>query len=204
MPIYAGTGLGGLFGSTGTTSSTSGHWVVPALATSLTSPYQAMANQTAATSAYNTQEIWVTPTEYYALAQARVGIFRAYTAEQQAQAAAAQAEAYRRHAEWSERQAQARTRSRELLLAHLTEAQRKTFRDNRWFVIQGGKTKATYRIRDAGHAGNIDVMQGERVTHRLCCHCDHSIPVYDNMLAQKLTLECDEEAFLRLANRHAA
>jgi hypothetical protein len=47
-------------------------------------------------------------------------------------------------------------------------------------------------------------MQGERVTHRLCCHCDHTIPVYDNMLAQKLTLECDEEAFLRLANRHAA
>jgi hypothetical protein len=100
----------------------------------------------------------------------------------------------------------ARDRSRELLLAHLTPAQRETFDKNKWFIVEGGLSKQRYRIRDSGHmVANIDVL-GEItdiVSHRLCGHCDlNEVPLYDQLLAQKMMLELDEERFLKLANRH--
>lgn len=146
----------------------------------------------------------MTSEQYFQLAQQRVSIYQARTAEEELAHQRAQAEAIRAQAKAAEERKKAAIRSRELLLSHLTASQRKTFIDKKWFVIEGGQTKTIYRIRDAGHAGNVDIMIGERVTHRLCCHCDYSIPVHDNMLAQKLTLEYDEPAFLRLANRTAA
>lgn len=210
MPIFGGTaGLGSLFGSTLSTSSatspTAGYWVCNADGTNAVYVQQQFVS--VATSAQTTSTIWencVTPTQYFALAQNRVVICRERTAEEQRLAAIAQAEYVRLEAERRQRMEAVRTKSRELLLSHLTAAQRKTFEDNKWFIIKGGRTRQTYRIRDAGHAGNIDVMQGSKVSHRLCCHCDHSIPVYDNMLAQKITLEYDESTFLQLANRQAA
>lgn len=110
----------------------------------------------------------------------------------------------------------ARARSLELLLAHLSPAQRETFERNKWFVVEGGKSKQRYRIRDAGHmVANIDVLALEKlpeppfhkevVKHRLCGHCDLSaVPLFDQLLAQKMMLEFDEERFLSLANRHQA
>jgi hypothetical protein len=103
----------------------------------------------------------------------------------------------------------AQDRARELLLSHLTLEQRETFEHNKWFVVKGGKSGKLYRIRDGGHVvANIEVMRAvgyNDVDHRLCAHCDASkYPLGDHFLAQKLMLEFDEEAFLRIANRHAA
>ncbi|WP_456679452.1 hypothetical protein [Bradyrhizobium sp. S3.7.6] len=108
--------------------------------------------------------------------------------------------------------AEAVARSRELLLAHLTPAQRETFEKNKWFIVEGGLSKQHYRIRDAGHmVANIDVLSAPlegidlAPLYRLCGHCDlGAVPLYDQLLAQKMMLEYDEERFLKLANRHRA
>jgi hypothetical protein len=98
---------------------------------------------------------------------------------------------------------EANSRARELLLEHLTPEQRRMVEQHGWFVVEGGRSKQKYRINLSGVAGNIHQMHGERVTHQLCCHCDHAIPAPDHHLAQKLMLEFAEDDFLRLANRHA-
>jgi len=91
-----------------------------------------------------------------------------------------------------------------LLLEHLTPEQRETFRNNDWFVVDGGKSKTKYRIHSRGSLmANIDVIKDDKTLHRLCAHCDvHAIPLGDQLLAQKLMLEFDEDEFLRIANRH--
>lgn len=101
---------------------------------------------------------------------------------------------------------EAETRARDLLLQHLSPEQRSTFKRHKWFVVEGGRTGKRYRVRDLGHLrGNVDVLDGERVDHRLCGHADQNVvPLEDNLLAQKLMLEADEDEFLALANRHAA
>jgi hypothetical protein len=100
----------------------------------------------------------------------------------------------------------AQERAENLLLSHLTKQQRKTFRKNKWFIVEGGRSKQKYRIQDRGHlVANIEALDGDKVKHRLCAHCDlRAIPMGDHLLAQKLMLEFDEDEFLKIANRHAA
>lgn len=118
-----------------------------------------------------------------------------YAAEQERQA-----DTMRRH------RRKAKERAQELLLANLTPEQRRTLKDNKWFVVEGGKSKQKYRIRAEDHlVGNIDVIEGAGVKYRLCAHCDlKAVPHGDQLLAQKLMLEFAEDDFLRVANRHAA
>jgi hypothetical protein len=117
----------------------------------------------------------------------------------------------RQRAELGRHSEAAMARSRELLLEHLTPTQRESFERNKWFVIEGGKSRMRYRIRAAPHmVANIDVIAvrasgEEAVSHRLCAHCRlDEVPLFDQLLAQKLMLEFDEERFLSLANRHRA
>jgi hypothetical protein len=93
----------------------------------------------------------------------------------------------------------------ELLMTYLDEEQRKTFKDHGWFVVKGGKTGHEYRVRDNGRSrvANVDRMKDGHVVERLCCHIDHHLPHGDHLLAQKVSLEFDEDRFLRKANRHA-
>lgn len=151
------------------------------------------------------EEDYVNHAEYYELARARGVAFRIRTAEERRRAdeelarARAAAEAARREREAAD------LRSRELLFRHLTAEQRRTVEKNKWFVVVGGKSGITYRIRtDHGIAGNIGVMRGERIEATLCCHCSSDIPACDQFLAQKLALMWDEDNFLRTANRRAA
>lgn len=96
----------------------------------------------------------------------------------------------------------ARARARELLLEHLTPAQRKTFEEKAWFVVEGGRSKKRYRIEARGVAGNVSLLDKRgSVVATYCGHADHSIPDYDQYLAQKLMLEANEDAYLALANR---
>jgi hypothetical protein len=209
MPWF---GLGGME----TASATAGVWLTNTTATNTattTAYYSALSQQqttaatnfaglTAATLYWGQQDM--TPSQYMTLAQNRAVYYRART-EREVQE---QAERQRIASEELERRMAARQiakqRSRELLLSNLTKEQRGTFERNAWFVVEGGRTRQRYRIHDNSYSGNIHVLAGERVTHRLCCHCADGIPIYDHLLAQKIHLQFDEDAFLRMANRHAA
>jgi hypothetical protein len=99
---------------------------------------------------------------------------------------------------------QVELKARELLLEQLTPEQRASFEQHDWFLVRG-QSGRRYRIRDDGHVvANIDVLApDQQVLHRLCGHlADPVVPLADHLLAQKLMLEADEEAFLRLANQH--
>lgn len=115
---------------------------------------------------------------------------------------AEQREVQRRHAT----EQPARDRAKELLLANLTPTQKETFEKNEWFIVEGGKSKQRYRIRTRTLTMNIDVMNKEKVKHRLCAHLHYTCdaPLHDHILAQKLMLEAAEDDFLKIANQHAA
>lgn len=107
-----------------------------------------------------------------------------------------------------ERRKAADKRAMDLLIEHLTPEQRKSYNERKWFVVEGGKSKTKYRINANGSLmANIDVLaeKSDQRLHRLCAHLQHgSVPLGDQLLAQKIVLETDEDAFLRIANRHAA
>lgn len=151
------------------------------------------------------QEDWdVNQQLYYEWARGRAVNFRIRTAEQrrlEEERVRAERERYRR-----EQQAKdaAKEKSRLLLLSHLRADQQKTFQENKWFVVEGGKSKSRYRIKEA-IAGNIEILdKKERVTHRLCVHGSYDLPVYDHMLSQKIMLQYHEDHILKIANKTAA
>lgn len=117
-----------------------------------------------------------------------------------------------------ERREQAEQVARGLLLEHLNETQRATYLKNGWFIVQGGKSGRRYVIRDndRSRAGNVDVLamsedawppnpyevcKDDFVVERMCCHISLPLPHCDHLLAQKVTLEFDEDAFVRTANK---
>ena len=97
-------------------------------------------------------------------------------------------------------------RARDLLLSHLNEEQRQSFKDHKWFVVEGGRSKRKYRIVDQGNVvANVHALdQRGNVVARLCAHGRHDmqLPLPDHLLTQKIMLELDEDTFLRVANRH--
>jgi hypothetical protein len=101
----------------------------------------------------------------------------------------------------------------ELLLDHLTPAQREEWVTHRYFHVETADGRRRYRI-DYGLAGNIHLVKCDepvtgkhgiplRAGNRFCAHVYHPdgpIPNEDNVLAQKLLLETSEEEFLAMAN----
>lgn len=88
-------------------------------------------------------------------------------------------------------------RAEEILLDNLTDEQADEYRRlERFAVVVGDRT---YRIRKGMH-GNIDVIEDDQVIERLCVYAQGNVPPQDNMLAQKLILETDEEYLRRTAN----
>lgn len=103
---------------------------------------------------------------------------------------------------WAADRAAAIERARTLLLRHLSASQRDQFNRDGYFIVAG--RAARYRVR-VGRTANVDVIdRSGRATHRLCAHPAELVPDFDTMLAQKLALETDEAAFVRIANRHPA
>jgi hypothetical protein len=155
-----------------------------------------------ADSNWTSRQSWIAPQRLYIASRTQAvedELRHYYELEQRRQA----------HQVREQHSTEARDRSRELLLSHLTPAQRETFERNKWFIVEGGLSKQRYRIRALGHmVANIDVLSGpalELVSHRLCGHCDlEAVPLFDQLLAQKMMLELDEERFLKVANRHRA
>lgn len=94
----------------------------------------------------------------------------------------------------------AEEKARKLLVENLSLRQRLEFEKHGHFVVEGKQHR--FRIRKGG-VGNVDVVDREgKIVHRLCAHARIHVPDHDNMLIQKLLLEDDEDAFVKIANRH--
>lgn len=111
----------------------------------------------------------------------------------------------RRQAEFVEEQrkqaseaAAARARAARLLEANLDEEQRKTLVEKNCFYLHT-KAGRKYRI-DRGTHGNVKLIDETGKILKGYCAQPDGVPVEDSMLAQKLMLESDEDAFLRVAN----
>lgn len=116
--------------------------------------------------------------------------------------AARNAEATERYAESERKRKEAEARADKLLVENLTLQQRLDFEKTKSFMVKATSGKR-YRIR-CGRMGNVDMINAKGfIEHRLCAHPGVDVPNGDTMLAQKLMLEVDEPAFLRIANRHA-
>lgn len=123
----------------------------------------------------------------------------------------AQAETHRRMEEIRRRQREkaaeearqaANARAEVLLQSCLTPLQAETLKKRGFFYVCG-KDGNVYRIK-RGYAGNVervDPKNFDTALERFCAHPDSDVPAADAMLAQKLALEFNPDAFLKVANR---
>jgi len=90
-------------------------------------------------------------------------------------------------------------RSQALLYRYLTKEQKWTLRGEKSFFVKG-KDGHTYEIHAAG-TNNVTRYEDGWRKYKFCVvsKYEHPIPVYDLMLAQKLTLESDPRSFLDIA-----
>jgi hypothetical protein len=115
------------------------------------------------------------------------------------------------NADWERRQVEQRVyaearkaandKAHGLLLEHLDNRQRRSLSKRGWFQARGGLTGRQYKIHGDRCAGNIIELEGRKEVAQLCVHADHSIPLGDQLLAQLLHIQHDEEFLLRRANR---
>lgn len=97
----------------------------------------------------------------------------------------------------------ARTRSLQLLYDWLTPQQRDDFKLYGYFIVRGGNTGRSYRIRRSCNF-NVDQLDAHGVEQTLCfVPKKMDLPEGDFFLTQKLALEHDETATLRIANRQS-
>jgi len=113
-----------------------------------------------------------------------------------------QAEFNKAQAELQAKQKHAKAKAEQLLVEHLTEEQEKAWKENRAIFVTA-KSGRRFKIRE-GRAGNIEEINAEgKAIRSFCVHVEpYNVPDADNVLAQKLALEHNEEALLRVANSH--
>lgn len=109
-------------------------------------------------------------------------------------------------AEWEQRQSRERAdrdeavkRAETLLHTNLTRHQRRMLRTRNRFYVRSQHGRR-YEIERGHHANVYEVdRRGQRVS-RLCVYPTGGVPEGDCMLAQKLHLQANEEAFRRTAH----
>lgn len=94
-------------------------------------------------------------------------------------------------------------RARALLDSMLTPDQQAQLQRDHFFVVEAPRTRNRYRIRYGTH-GNVRLLDKHNREIRKYCAQPLDVPTEDSMLAQKLMIETDEDAFLRVANASAA
>ncbi len=110
----------------------------------------------------------------------------------------ARAERRERRAQEEVQREAAKVKAEALLVSCLTqEQQAELVSDNRFHVTT---TSGRRYCINRGRAGNVTRPVDRR---RFCIHDYADLPEADTMLAQKLLLEADEEAFLSIANASA-
>lgn len=88
-----------------------------------------------------------------------------------------------------------------LLDSILDDMQKKCLKEKDWFLVIGRSGKI-YRLR-RGRIGNIDMIAPDgNVIGRFCIHPGQHLPNADDLVAQKLHLETDDDGLIRRANRH--
>lgn len=87
--------------------------------------------------------------------------------------------------------------ARKLLLSRLTDEQRRTLEKENYFIVLGSKGNS-YRISCDRISHNVREVGKEGVTY---CAYPPGVPRNDIWLAQKLLIESNEEAFLKVAVR---
>jgi hypothetical protein len=116
------------------------------------------------------------------------------------QHSAEQLEKMRKQAEEVEKKRlEAKERARKLLLATLTEKQREQFEKEHAFELM--VNDRLYRVSPGKRVERLD-PKTKKVQSMFCIHpeMNYTLPAEDTALSQKLLLEADEVAFLRLAN----
>jgi len=98
--------------------------------------------------------------------------------------------------------AKANKRGIQLLTSWLTPEQRKTFSKHGHFDVVGSASKKLYRIKQ-GRQQNVFELDGDREICGWCFLPQGGLVAGDVMLAQKIALETDERAVLKIANRFA-
>lgn len=103
----------------------------------------------------------------------------------------------------------AQIKARELLDSVLSDEQRRSLHENKHFEVVG-KSGRRYRIQH-GSVRNVYLLdETGKTVERFCAHhpldvpagtIGQDYPTEDHMVTQKLMLECEEEAFLAVANR---
>ena len=124
------------------------------------------------------------------------------TPAQRAEATRREQDRQREYRRQERERAAAKLRASKLLMSTLTAEQLTEYkRANEFKLYTNGRC---YLVRQ-GRAGNVFLLdeQGNRV-RKYCAHPIDSVPDEDTMLAQKLLLETDEQAFLQMANASAA
>lgn len=92
---------------------------------------------------------------------------------------------------------EANRRAEELLMLGLNDEQKQSYRTQGFFIVTGSEG-GRYKITKGTH-GNVKKVDAQgRLLEFLCIQ--PNVPVGDANLAQKLWIECDENAFRRMAN----
>ena len=90
-------------------------------------------------------------------------------------------------------------RAEMLLLTCLSPVQHSEYKRWRFFHATGSATGRTYRVLRR-RAGSVQAIDGlGRPSDAYCTVLPESVPIEDQMLAQKFMLETDEPGFLELA-----
>lgn len=98
--------------------------------------------------------------------------------------------------------------SKQLFLSYLSPHQRRTFKSGNYIQVKGNVTHRYYHMEC-----HVAIMN---IWHEHICYCAMTIPVnrsmlthrryvptYDTLLVQKLTIENDENTFLKAARRYS-
>lgn len=105
------------------------------------------------------------------------------------------------HKEWTERQKireEGEARSLRLLLSCLDEEQKQELREKRCFKMFGRDGKK-YLVTRRQH-GNVSLLDENEKPVMNYCIVAEGVPIYDQMLTQKLLLEYDPTSFFETAN----
>jgi hypothetical protein len=118
--------------------------------------------------------------------------------EERAAAEARRAASEARYVEQRKQAEEARDAAERLLVSCLNRRQRSEYRRDKCFTVITRNGRRRYRIRPGEAPIRIHGEDGRR--YRYCIHPAHGFPSQDVALSQKLLLESDEAAFLRIAN----
>jgi hypothetical protein len=99
--------------------------------------------------------------------------------------------------------AKANKRGIQLLTSWLTPEQRKTFAKHGHFDVVGSASKKLYRIKQGRQQNVFELDWNNREICGWCFLPQGGLVAGDVMLAQKIALETDERAVLKIANRFA-